>query len=177
MRREKTAHIIDLFFAITLFGVFAISAIMVVFLGIKIYETTVNDMSRNFTSRTAVSYIREKLRQSDMEGSVSIEEVDGLPTIVIQSVNDNGIRKVYINSYAGYLREATVYSLEVPSRDKFVKLMELQSFSVRQVATGIYYVTVVDTEGETDFAYISTKCNQKIKGQSIAAPEGGAGDE
>jgi len=173
MREEKTAHIVDLFFAVTLFGVFAISAIMVVFMGIKIYETTVNDMSRNFTSRTAVSYIREKLRQSDMEGSVSIETVDGLTTIVIQSVNDDNIRKVYINSYAGYLREATVYSAQIPTRDNFVKLMELQSFTVRQVATGIYYVTVVDTKGETDFAYISTKCDHKIKGQAIAAPEGG----
>lgn len=170
MREERSSHIVDLFFAITLFGLFAISALMVVFMGIRIYETTTSDMTQNFTSRTAVSYIREKLRHSDMESAVSIEIIDDIPTITLTSVTDAGICYTYINSYAGYLEEADMLTEELPSRKDYSRLMELQSFSVRQVATGVYYVTVVDKKGITDFAYISTKCDQKIKGQAIMAP-------
>lgn len=170
MREERSSHIVDLLFAVALFGVFAISALLVVYMGARIYETTTNDMTHNFTSRTAVSYIREKMRHSDMENSVSIKLIDDIPTISLSSVTEDGIRYTYINSYAGYLEEANMETDALPERKDYSQLMELQSFSIRQVATGVYYVTVVDKSGESDFAYISTKSDQNIKGSAVAAP-------
>lgn len=167
----KSNYLIDLFFSLSIFAVFAISAILVVFFGIRVYENTMVNMNHNFTSRTAVSYITEKLRQRDVEGCVTLTEIDGTDAISLLKQEDDKTEYTYVYSYDGYLMELTATGDEVPQLNMGTRLMELRSFYVRQIATGIYYVTVTEKDGTDSHAYISTKCNQKIKGQAIAAPE------
>ena len=59
-RRDKS--IVDMLFLLALFGVFLISALFIVLFGANIYKKTVNDMDANFSARTSVSYITEKIR-------------------------------------------------------------------------------------------------------------------
>ena len=63
-RNQEKHFIVDILFVLALFGVFAVSALALVTIGADVYQHTVEDMGVNYESRTAVSYILEKVRQN-----------------------------------------------------------------------------------------------------------------
>ena len=71
-KTQEKHFIVDILFVLALFGVFAVSALSLVTIGADVYQHTVEDMSVNYDSRTAVSYIMEKVRQSDTADSISL---------------------------------------------------------------------------------------------------------
>ena len=71
-RNQEKHFIVDILFVLALFGVFAVSALALVTIGADVYQHTVEDMSVNYESRTAVSYILEKVRQNDTADSISL---------------------------------------------------------------------------------------------------------
>ena len=78
MRFENRGrHAIDLLFPIALFFVFAASALIVLTLAADIYGSTTGELRVNDENRTALSYISEKIRQSDVKGGMEIAEVEG----------------------------------------------------------------------------------------------------
>ena len=70
--RTKRRHMIDFLFPVALFFVFALSALTVLLLAARIYQSTTENSSLNYTSRTGLSYISEKIHQNDLGGHVSI---------------------------------------------------------------------------------------------------------
>lgn len=171
-KRERiNNYIVDLLFTLALFGAFAVSSILVVYFGARVYENINRGMERNFASRTAVAYITEKLRQRDSEGTADIVKLEGHNAIMLIKKTDELIESTYIFSDEGYLKEVTVKGEERPSLSDGVEIMELGSFTVKEIAEGIFNVIIVDTMGNTERAYISTKCDPKMRGQATAAPE------
>ena len=63
-------------FVLALFGVFAVSALALVTIGADVYQHTVEDMGVNYESRTAVSYIMEKVRQNDTADSIFLTDLE-----------------------------------------------------------------------------------------------------
>lgn len=171
MKEKEKNHIVDLLFTLTLFGVFAVSALFVVIFGAGVYKNTTASMERNFTSRTAVSYVTEKLRQRDVIGAATLTNVNGIPAITLIKQYDSMQVATYIYSDEGYLKEITVTGLSEPDASMGQKIMELSDFNVREISKGIYYVSITDSSGNRDGAYISTKCDQEIRGDAMAAPE------
>ena len=86
---SQKRHAIDFLFPVTVFFVFTISALTVILLAARIYQSTTDDSQRNYTSGTALSYLTEKLRQTDREDGIFLDELDGtqrrltLPTLLI----------------------------------------------------------------------------------------------
>ncbi len=110
MKQKQNRHIVDILFVIALFSIFVLSAIFLISIGAGIYSKTMSNMNSNFTSRTAVAYIVEKVHQSDTEGLVTVDEFDGCDAIVITScVNDREYR-TYLYEYKGMLKELMVRS-------------------------------------------------------------------
>lgn len=63
MIKQKN-HVVDLLFSLALFCVFAASALTIVIMGADVYQKSVNDMNRNSTIRTSLSYLSEKIHQN-----------------------------------------------------------------------------------------------------------------
>ena len=55
-------HIIDFLFVLSLFCVFAVSSVLLILFGADIYNKTVQQMECNYSSRTSIAYITEKIR-------------------------------------------------------------------------------------------------------------------
>jgi len=170
-RSKSKNYIVDFLFTLALFGVFAVSSIMVVYFGASVYESVTEGMNKNFTSRTAISYITEKLRQRDSEGTASITQIEGVNAVTLIKKSGDNIETTYIFADDEYLKEYTVKGDEVPTLKDGTPIMQLHSFNVKEIAAGIYHITLVDTDGHTNRAYISTKCDPKIRGQATAAPQ------
>lgn len=105
MEEKQPKHIIDTLFVIALFCLFALSAIFLITIGANIYGRTVNNIEDNFSNRTALAYITEKVRQSDNAGSLSIGAFHGCPALIITSKIENTEYCTYLYEYDGYLRE------------------------------------------------------------------------
>lgn len=60
MLEKQQRHIIDIFFVIALFCIFALSAIFLISIGADIYGKTVTNMENNFNTRTALAYVTER---------------------------------------------------------------------------------------------------------------------
>ena len=75
-RNQEKHFIVDILFVLALFGVFAVSALSLVTIGADVYQHTVEDMSVNYDSRTAVSYIMEKVRQMTVPVLLLINKID-----------------------------------------------------------------------------------------------------
>ena len=70
--RLKQRHMIDFLFPVALFFVFALSALTVILLATQIYRSTTENSSLNYTARTSLSYISEKVHQNDSRQSISL---------------------------------------------------------------------------------------------------------
>ena len=170
MKRIKQPQIVDFLFTAALLGLFAISAIFVVFFGARVYENINAGVNHNFTSRTAISYITEKLRQRDSEGTATITVINDINTIHLIKKTDEILENTYIYSDDGYLKEITLHDEGKPNLKQGIPIMELQKFDVKEIAGGVFSITVVDNEGNYDTAYMSTKCDAKMRGLTSAAP-------
>lgn len=108
MEEKQQRHIIDVLFVLALFGIFALSAIFLITIGANIYGKTMNNMERNFDTRTALAYITEKVRQSDLENQIDIGELDGCPALIISSGTEESLYKTYLYEYQGTLKELMI---------------------------------------------------------------------
>lgn len=104
MKQEKH-YIVDLLFVLALFGVFAVSALALVNIGADVYRHTVTDMSTNYETRTSVSYLTEKIRQNDTNGTVSVTTLNTVPALMLCSEVDDAQYVTYLYLYEGKLKE------------------------------------------------------------------------
>lgn len=105
MEEKQQRHIIDILFVLALFGIFALSAVFLITIGANIYGKTMNNMENNFDARTALAYITEKIRQSDLENQIGIGDLDGRPALIISSGTGENQYKTYLYEYQGTLKE------------------------------------------------------------------------
>ena len=169
--KARENHIIDLIFALSLFAGFVISSIFIVLLGARCYEGVSARMNANYTSRTAITYMTEKLRHRDVTGCTNIVNIDELPVIYLMRQDGAGIERTYIYSYEGYLRELSLSGEEEVDLSQGQPLIALKSFSARKISGSVYYISLTDTNGNTDYAYICEKCEPEVKGSAMAAPQ------
>lgn len=150
IRLHPTTHKIETSFIVALFTMFAATAFLVVLIGAKQYQQTADCMNRNYEVRTATSYLVEKVRQSDVAGSISITELDGLPSLLLTSVEGDRTYFTYIYCYDGMLRELYVSEEAVYSAESGQEIIPLHGFCPSQINPRLIRVSVTGTD---DVAY------------------------
>ena len=89
-QKNNTASVAQIFCVIALFAFFMACAILVILFGARVYKSTVEKSNANYSSRTLLSYVTEKIHQNDRAGGVSVGEFDGMPALILeQSDTDN----------------------------------------------------------------------------------------
>lgn len=135
-------HVIDFIFPVALLFVFAMSALIVVLLAAQIYKSTTEDSGEHDTSRTALSYISEKLRQNDENGAVSLGTLDDSDCLVMTQTLDGTVYTTYIYAYKGTLRELSVKEGTTPSAGAGETLLEVEDFRAVAVTDTLFRFTV-----------------------------------
>ena len=153
LKRDRS--IVDVIFMITVFGVFMLSALFVVLFGAKIYKKTAHDMSVNFSSRTSLAYVTEKLHQHDRKNGVEIiEDTEGPVLKMSQFVNSDEYC-TYLYEYDGYLKELTVRGDIDLVRSAGKNILKLNSFSSTRVSDSLFRFNIEDDEGNKTEFYVS----------------------
>ena len=110
--QTKQKHMIDFLFPVALFFVFALSALTVILLAARIYQSTTESSSLNYTARTSLSYINEKIHQNDCDGAVYLDEFDGCQALVMEQAHNNERYYTYIYIYGQELKGITASTQE-----------------------------------------------------------------
>lgn len=156
---NERRHMVDVLFVLTLFCVFAVCSILLIAVGAKVYQNTLDSMETHFTSTTSLSYITEKIRQNDYAEKVCIEEFGGNDALVLLSEYNDDEYCTYIYSYAGQLKELFTKKNITLSPEAGRNILEISEFSVTEVEDGLFEITLVDASHRSETILISSKAN------------------
>ena len=157
--KKENKHMVDILFVISLFCVFAFSALMLVIIGADVYKKTVSHMDENYATRTAYAYLSEKIRQNDHTDSVSVTTFGDSDALVLTETVSGTDYYTYLYLYDGSIRELfsdTPKSLG-PSAGR--SIMDCNDFRISQISPDLYYFYLEDASGQSTDLYVSTRCD------------------
>lgn len=157
-KRDKS--VIDYLFIIALLGVFMITALFVVLFGAKTYEKTVADMDRNFATRTARSYITEKIRSHDYSDGVELSDdsiglYEGNSVFVLKDMKKDKTFLTYLFVQDGMLKEFTATEEYDFHFDDGFAILPVSKFSAKRVGDGLYHFEVIDEYSQDTSFYVT----------------------
>lgn len=159
MLREKKGnrHAIDLLFTLALFCIFAVSLLLVSATGSQVYENIVHQMDNNYTLRTSLSYVTEKLRQNDVSDRVFIEDLNGSTALVLEQNYEDSVFQTWIYEYEGKLRELFLHKGNDVNPEHGQQLMAIEGFSIELVEGNLYKIAITNSGGETEELLINIR--------------------
>ena len=150
---------IDSVFVIALFTMFAVTAFLLILIGAKQYQHTANTMDSNYESRTISSYLTEKIRQSDRQGQVSIEQIENTQALTIKTSEDDITYVTYIYYYDNALREIVVNDTSVFSLATGQEIIQTGGFEAEQISSNLLKITITTNEGKQQNLFLSLHSN------------------
>ena len=142
--RTQHRHVIDFIFPIAVFFVFAASSLAVLMLSANVYSTTTTQSNDNYTARTSLAYVNEKIRQNDENGGISVETLEGIECLALAGSYEGAEYTTYIYEYDGMLKELFVRNdVDVSLKDG-KNIMPVYSFKIEKVGKTLYRFTSVD---------------------------------
>lgn len=129
MVRPKQHHA-DVFIVLALFLVYAACALMLSVLGAHSYRQTVALSQKDFTQRSSVLYLTQKVRQNDIGGSLRVESYgNGDALILVEQETGDGYETwIYVKD--GYLCELLISAGSEVSDDQAQRIMPMQELSL-----------------------------------------------
>lgn len=168
--KQERRFIVDVLFVLALFGVFAVSALVLVTIGADVYRHTVQDMSRNYDARTAIAYMTEKVRQnntllSDGTPAVTLSSVSGEPALVLTEEVDGQAYDTCLYYHDGYLKELYMRRgayLGEDMLDAGQNILELSDLTFETVSQNLLSVTMTTSDGKERQLFLSVRCPQEF---------------
>lgn len=153
----KRKHVIDLLFPIALFLVLAASSLFLVILAANVYQKSVAWEESNYESRTCLSYVTEKIRQSDENGGITVGTFDGMPCLMLHQTFGEQSYITYLYSYEGQLRELFVQEGVSMKASDGQAILDVDHFAVEEQEEGIFRISCTDENGKESVTYAAVK--------------------
>ncbi len=150
-------HRVDVLFTVSLFGVFAVCALMLVVTGAGIYQKNVESLTANFTVRTSLNYVAEKMRQNDSEDAVFITEQDGVQALVLEQPIGEETYQTWLYHSDGVLCELFAKKGEQLNLETGQEILKLHSFSMQE-ENGLFTFTASDEHGNKESIKLYPRC-------------------
>lgn len=153
----KRKHMIDFLFPVALFFVFALSALAVILFATRTYQDTTEHSALNYTARTSLSYISEKLHQNDADGAIELGSLDGNDAVIMKQAYENETYCTYIYADGQELKELFVKEGTEVSAASGRTILKVQNFTLTQPADDLIRISCSDEDGREAAAFISIK--------------------
>ena len=156
---DRETHRIDSIFIMLLFFLFALTAFVLIMIGVRQYKATANAMDYNYEIRTVTSYLREKTRQNSSNSSISIETIDGTNALCLKSTIKDNVYNTYIYYYDDSLREMYIQDGTPFTLNLGQQIVTISGFDMDKTDDGLIIVTISDSFGGTTDMYLSANSN------------------
>ena len=104
----KKKHSIDVLFMFVLFAVFAVLSVLIIYIGSGVYDRISENKQLNEQTRTTLSYITNKVRQTDGGENIYLKEHQNTQILVLKQDDGNDSTENLIYEYDSKLMEMTV---------------------------------------------------------------------
>lgn len=158
--KKENKHMIDMLFVLSLFFVFAFSALMLVIIGAGIYKKTVTNMDENFSNRTSYAYVIEKIRQNDYADNLSVTDFDGCPALVLSQDISDKTYYTYLYEYDGKLMELFARDPNSLSPEAGQAIIGCDSFQITELSNRLTLVELTDLNHEITQLYVAKRANK-----------------
>lgn len=148
--RTQQNHMIDFLFPVALFFVFAVSAMTVILLATGIYRSTTEHSSLNYTARTSLAYICEKMHQNDVGGEIALGTFDGCDALILRQTHQEDSYCTYIYVYENELKELFVKDGAEAAAKNGKSILAVEDFSMEAVRDDVFRFTCTDADGNQD---------------------------
>lgn len=148
-KEHRTVHRIDMVFPLLFLLFFGICAVTVTLQGARIYEKTTDGLQENYTVRTAVTYLQEKVREHSDLSKTEIQMVDGIQILVFtdEIAGEEYITCIYQQD--GYLRELFCRKKDGIQLANGQELMPLDTFAVSKKGSFLYFKLMQNNKKES----------------------------
>ncbi|MDD2958994.1 MAG: DUF4860 domain-containing protein [Lachnospiraceae bacterium] len=143
MRRQE--HSMDTVFALTLFALFAVSSMLLILLGTRVYGRIAGKM-KDVDAPVILSYLTEKLRRYDSEEQIRL--LDG-NRLLLQEEGENGTYVTWIYTEDGYLKESLLAEGKEPVENAGTVIGAVRDFAVSFSSDQLIQLSVTDGNGDT----------------------------
>lgn len=154
---NERRHVIDFLFPLALFFVLTATSVALVVLASGIYSRQVADSEDSFSSHTALSYVTEKLHQSDEYGAIDAGTFDGQDAIIIHQTYADQPYTTYLYQYDGYLRELFIREDVSASASAGRKILSVKDFAFEESQNGLFHLSCTNEDGSISDTYVSVK--------------------
>lgn len=157
MKFRQIHHTIDTLFLLVLFAIFATGSLLVSIFGANQYKTTVNTMDKNHETRTCTSYIREKIHQTDNNGTIFVCDEDGISVLVLPEIIAERSYATYIYVYQGWIYEVLLSSDTEFTLGSGQKILEADAIQFDIQNPHLLFVSIVQPDKTVEQISISVK--------------------
>lgn len=145
-------------FVMLLYLIIVILSVMIISLGKNIYDNINEDRNTNYEIRVSLSYIANKIRQSDKNEAVEIKELHGVNAVVINEAYDEENYQTWIYFYDGAIYEMFTDENSTFELSDGMKVIEADYFKIDKVKDRLYKFTAVSKEESAEL-YLSLYSN------------------
>ena len=136
---------IDTVFVLLIFSVFALSVLMVLMLGARIYNNMTDMTREGQDERTLLSYIWTKVKNNDKAGSVYVGEFCGLSALCIDEKFDETPYRTVVYQYDGWVYELfSETGIEFLPEDG-IKVMMIDDLKFEEYEYGLIKISTGET--------------------------------
>ena len=162
MNQEKNKrHMVDVLFVLALFCMFAMCTILLITMGARVYNRTIQNMQHNYEGRTAFAYVTEKIRQADQTAAITIGSFESCPALILTETIEDVDYHIYLYSYNGYLMELMAREDVSLSPSSGQQILAVSAFSVEKIKDQLYSFSITTTNQKEYHLYISSHCSEK----------------
>ena len=159
MRRKAIQHHIDAVAALLLFGIFAVCVLAVLLTGADAYRRLTQRDQAAYERRTCTQYIATRVRQSDREGSIRVEDFEGSDALVLDGDEEYA---TWLYCRDGWLMELYCYADEPLGPEDGERLLEAERMEL-SLEEGLLTVTIVTPGGEEDTLRLSLRGGEGVE--------------
>lgn len=152
-------HSMDILFPTVLLALYVLGAAAVAVLAGASYQRLAERSAAMSDGSAALSYVAERLHQSDEAGAVRVAELGGCPAIVITQ-GETSLYDTYIYCYNGSLRELMVKRELKPEPDMGRALLPMAAFTPENLGGGLLKLSCTDSEGLTRESWVALRAGE-----------------
>lgn len=146
---------------ILIFFLFAVTELMVILSGARIYKRTVESSETRFETRSIVRYMTTRIRQADSKNQITLDTFGDSDALLIREELDGEIYYTRIYCYDGWLRELFCSERNLLFPEDGEKVLKLQSLSLTLADNGIHIQTCIPDGTSVSF-FLHLRTNQEV---------------
>lgn len=154
MKVTMRKHSVQSIFVVILFCLFAASLMLILVSGAGVYQRVVNAMGTNYDSRTATTYVFNKVHHADNGDSVSLGSFGDGDALLLMEEIDNIKYCTYIYCYDGKLMELFSRYDQQIDPEYGTPIMDIRSLNISEETDTLYSFRITTLDDETDTLYV-----------------------